>query len=166
MPQRPRNRLKTIVICVVVLLGGLLLLRIWNGQLNRDETRLLGRWTFPTGISEHSFQILTFGHDRIAVLQDPQKGAVATYDWKIADGKLVLTQYALRDVKKTATYEVYRVVSGALTGKPRNTDLPEYFQLNWKNSNQVELRPPPSMGDYVLKLRRAKAPNGANQKAM
>lgn len=150
--HRRRKRLAVVVfvVCAAIVLCGVLL-RTWNLQLNAEEHRLVGRWSFQTDITSEPIQSFEFRYDRIVVQGGP-KGYIATYDWRISDGRLVLTQYVHRSVNKPVTYEVYRVLNGTIRGTAEN-DEPTPFQLDWKGANRVHLKSPDT-GAVIVTLER------------
>lgn len=151
---RRTKRLAVCLACVVLLSAGIVSWRWWARQLNAEERRLLGRWSYRPEGDNFKLRFIDFRDDRIALLHTPER-FVGYEDWQVVGETLTLTEYQYRRYGEPPFQSSWRSVGRMFRNLP-TTDSSDAYQLIWKGPDEVELRLKSSVNDeeFVLPMQR------------
>lgn len=151
---RRTKRLAACLTFVVLLSTRIVSWRWWARQLNAEERRLLGRWSYRPEADNFKLRFIDFRDDRIALLHTPEH-FVGYEDWQVVGETLTMAEYQYRRYGESPYRRGWRSVTEVFSNLP-DTDRPQAHRLVWKGPDEIELRWKSSVNDeeFVLPMQR------------
>lgn len=156
------KRLAVCVACVALLTAGIVSWRWWARQLNAEERRLLGRWSYRPEADNFKLRFIEFRDDRIALIHTPER-FVGYEDWDVVGDTLTLNEYQYRVYGEPSFQRGWRTVARTFNDL-RFTDRSQSHKLIWLGADEFELRwkSDGNNENYVLRMQRVVDESGRN----